>query len=216
MATDRFNVYKLLVHQSILDSCSSLWLTIDPIWASSSCHSFPLIIYNRVHHLPFKQNLSLAKNFSLDQRLCCLLQSQFWFWNSSFLYPTMSQYMTDRPQHSTRNQHSSGNQKLALRAATPEEIEQWNDTSSDGTHFMDDLTDLDDSRPYIFEVRAQRHSHPSLEQLNPLLIEGWVSLDSYSERNLVSRKRSELASSGGSHTRSELRIISLKSHHWHL
>lgn len=84
----------------------------------------------------------------------------------------MSQYMTDRPQHSTRNQHSSGNQKLALRAATPEEIEQWNDTSSDGTYFMDDLTDLDDSRPYIFEVRAQRHSHHSLEQLNPLLIEG--------------------------------------------
>ncbi|KAL9715635.1 hypothetical protein Ac2012v2_000078 [Leucoagaricus gongylophorus] len=63
----------------------------------------------------------------------------------------MSQYMTDRPQHSTRNQHSSGNQKLALRAATPEEIEQWNDTSSGGTYFMDDLTDLDDSRPYIFE-----------------------------------------------------------------
>jgi len=76
----------------------------------------------------------------------------------------MPRYMTGRPRFS-RDQYILGNRKLALRAATPEEIEQWNDASSDDTYFMDNLTDLDDGRPYIFEVRVQQHSFSS-EQLN--------------------------------------------------
>ncbi|KAF9446872.1 hypothetical protein P691DRAFT_732429 [Macrolepiota fuliginosa MF-IS2] len=61
----------------------------------------------------------------------------------------MPQYMTGRSRN-TRSQYSLANQKL-LRAATPEELEQWSDASSDSVYFMDELTDLDDSRPYIFE-----------------------------------------------------------------
>lgn len=76
----------------------------------------------------------------------------------------MPRYMTGRPRFS-RDQSNLGNQKLTLRAATPEEIEQWNDASSDDTYFMDNLTDLDDGRPYIFEVRIQQHSFAS-EQLS--------------------------------------------------
>lgn len=52
---------------------------------------------------------------------------------------------------STRSQYNLGNQKLALRAATPEELEQWSDASSDSSYFSDDLIDLNDSRPYVFE-----------------------------------------------------------------
>lgn len=63
----------------------------------------------------------------------------------------MPQYMTGRPR-STRSQLNIGNQKL-LRAATPEELEQWSDASSDSSYFTDELTDLDESRPYTFEVR---------------------------------------------------------------
>jgi len=72
--------------------------------------------------------------------------------------------MTGKPRFS-RKQYNLGNQKLTLRAATPEEIEQWSDASGDDTYFMDNLTDLDDGRPYIFEVRIQQHSFSS-EQLN--------------------------------------------------
>ncbi|KXN83356.1 hypothetical protein AN958_01551 [Leucoagaricus sp. SymC.cos] len=61
----------------------------------------------------------------------------------------MPQYMTGKTR-SARSQYNLGNQKL-LRAATPEELEQWSDASSDSTFFMEDLTDLDDGRPYFFE-----------------------------------------------------------------
>lgn len=63
----------------------------------------------------------------------------------------MPQYMTGRSR-STRSQFNLGNQKL-LRAATPEELEQWSDASSDSNYFSDDLIDLDEGRPYTFEVR---------------------------------------------------------------
>lgn len=63
----------------------------------------------------------------------------------------MPQYMTGRPR-STRSQFHLGNQKL-LRAATPEELEQWSDASNEDSYFSDDLIDLDEGRPYIFEVR---------------------------------------------------------------
>ncbi|KAJ3552154.1 hypothetical protein NP233_g10650 [Leucocoprinus birnbaumii] len=58
--------------------------------------------------------------------------------------------MSGKPR-STRSQYNLGYQKLALRAATPEELEQWSDASSDSSYFSNDLTDLDDSRPYAFE-----------------------------------------------------------------
>ncbi|EKM76974.1 hypothetical protein AGABI1DRAFT_115433 [Agaricus bisporus var. burnettii JB137-S8] len=61
----------------------------------------------------------------------------------------MPQYMTGRPR-STRGQFHLGNQKL-LRAATPEELEQWSDASNEDSYFSDDLIDLDEGRPYIFE-----------------------------------------------------------------
>lgn len=64
----------------------------------------------------------------------------------------MPQYMTGRPR-STRSHFHLGNQK-PLRAATPEELEQWSDAGNDFTFFSDDLIDLDEGRPYIFEVRS--------------------------------------------------------------
>lgn len=67
----------------------------------------------------------------------------------------MPQYMSGK-QRPTRSHYNIGNQKL-LRAATPEELEQWSDASSDSSHFSDDLVDLDDGRPFIFEVRITRH-----------------------------------------------------------
>ncbi|TFK38703.1 hypothetical protein BDQ12DRAFT_651019 [Crucibulum laeve] len=54
--------------------------------------------------------------------------------------------ITRSSTHADRNASPS-----KLRAVSPEEVESWSDTESDGTLFEFDLCDLDEARPYTFQ-----------------------------------------------------------------